>query len=207
MNYEQVLAKLRELPIVKRALEELAEKLPATLRYHVAAHTDDVLGEVILFGIGDQLSERDLTLLAIAAAYHDIGFVEASKENEGLGAQRAVEAMRAEGGYSEEEMSKVSTAILDTQLKFLPEGPRQVSTLSFSHHLLDADMSNLGRDDFFEKAELVRLEVGVDDKKAFYFGVEKLLKAHQWYSKSAQSLRQQKKESNMGALEQYLRQL
>lgn len=133
--------------------------------------------------------------------FHDIGFIERGQENEGLGAQFATSAMKLEGGFSAEEIELVSTMILDTQVRFSTTGVRQIPTTELSKYLCDADVSNLGRDDFFEKAEAVRLEIGATDALVFGQGLKKFHASHIWYSPAAKELRQAQKDANARELE------
>jgi predicted metal-dependent HD superfamily phosphohydrolase len=200
MDFEELLLHCRNLPLVELALGRLKDGLPSSLVYHSAAHTEDVLEQVLLFASTDGLSLRECELLAIAAAFHDIGFLTRNTDNEVLGAESCEKEMLGHGGFSAEERKAVMTAILDTQVKMTPEGPRQVSTSKFSDYLLDADVSNLGRDDFLEKAELVRAEAGVTDTKKFLNGLVLFLGAQQWYSPAAQRLRSEGKVKNVEVL-------
>jgi predicted metal-dependent HD superfamily phosphohydrolase len=201
MSIEDLENTLRAHPVVQVALARLQRELSPDLRYHTAAHTDDVLHEALLFGQHDCLSIRETELLAIAAAYHDLGFIDRRTENEGLGAELAVQAMERAGGYTPTEVHAVRVAILDTKVQMLPQGPRQISTSRLSNYLLDADVSNLGRDDFFEKADLVRQELGIPDRTQFLKGLKVFLAAHEWYSPAAHALRSAGKERNRAALE------
>ncbi len=183
------------------AFEKLKRELPANLPYHNLEHVIDVFNEVITFGQHDNLDRRSLILLAVAAVFHDMGFIERGQENEDLGAQHAASAMQADGGFSAQEIDLVSTMILDTQVRFTTTGVRQIPTTELSKYLCDADVSNLGREDFFEKAELVRLEIGASDPQVFGQGLKKFLASHSWYSPAAQKLRQAQKDSNIKELE------
>lgn len=200
MPPQDLVSTLRKQPLVAAAFDLLYKKLPPTLKYHVPSHSEDVFGEVILFATTDNLKPREIELLSIGAAYHDTGFIEAGKENESIGAQMAVQALKNAGGFSDAEIKAVETMILDTQLRVTDNGPKQIPSSPLSNYLLDADVSNLGRDDFFEKVELVRQEVGVPSKSLFLGGVLKLMKAHTWYSPAAQKLRSAKKEENLQTL-------
>lgn len=76
--YEQVDAIFAELikkPEISEALD-LLNNLPSYLRYHDKNHTLDVLRETILFGLADNLDQKTLELQAIAAAWHDVGYLE-----------------------------------------------------------------------------------------------------------------------------------
>lgn len=200
MDSKQLLATFNEKPIIKSAFALLREKLPKTLHYHNLEHSQEVLSEILLFAVEDKIDDRSLELLAIAAAYHDSGFIMSAKENEALGARYAEQAMQKEGGYSDVERRKVMTMILDTQLQFTPEGPKQTPTIPLSCYLCDADVSNLGRDDFFTKAELVRLEAGSPPQKEFYTGVLAFLSCHEWFTPAAVRLRGPKRDSNLEEL-------
>jgi predicted metal-dependent HD superfamily phosphohydrolase len=194
---ESKLAALKEKPIIKSAFALLRDKLPKTLQYHNFEHTEEVLNEALLFATEDKLDDRSLELLAVAAAYHDSGFIKAAKENEALGARYAEVAMEKAGGYTDVERRKVITMILDTQLHFTPEGPKQTPTIPLSCYLCDADVSNLGRDDFFDKAELVRLEAGSPPQKEFLKGLLTFLSCHEWFTPAATCLRGPKRDQNL----------
>lgn len=190
---------LKRHPIVAATLALLAEELPKGLSYHAYSHTEDVLSEVIRFGVTDKLSPRDLELLAIAAACHDLGFIKSPVMNEPIGAAFAREQMEKQGGYTPEEISLVERMILDTALVDTGHGPRQIPSTDLSRYLLDADLSNFGRDDFFDKGELQRLELG-QDQDIFRKNSYALLNSHRWLTNAARSLRQKKKEQNVSML-------
>ena len=63
------------------------------------------------------IDDRDALLLAIAAAFHDAGFLKQLPKNEPIGANIAVEAMAKSGRFSLEERELVEQMILDTRFK------------------------------------------------------------------------------------------
>lgn len=195
---------VRDLPAVKAGLRLLA-KLPAALTYHVASHTDDVLAEVLAFAVADDLSPRECELLAVAAAFHDTGFIEKMTGNEAIGARFAGEAMSRCGGYSAAETALVETMIRDTEVKLLPGGPRQVPTTKLSQYICDGDVSNLGRPDFFEKAELVRREINVPRDEVFFTNLRKFIGGHEWYTPAAKAARTAGKAANIAALDMLIK--
>lgn len=190
---------LGERPIFREALALLAEKLPKELSYHAYSHTEDVLSETLRFALTDQLPSRDIELLALAATFHDLGFIKSPVLNEPIGAAAAKEAMVKDGGYSAEEIALVERMILDTALVDTGNGPRQIPSTDLSRYLLDADLSNFGRDDFFDKGELQRQELGAD-QEIFRRNSLSLLNSHRWLTNAARSLRQKKKEQNLALL-------
>lgn len=199
-----ILEKLRALPIVAEALRQLREKLPPKLRYHVAEHTDDVMSEAITFALADGLTDRPLELLAIGAAYHDLGFIETEIENEAIGARLAAAAMRRFGGYSEREIEIVGQMINATKVIVDERGPHHRPLNEISKYLIDADVSNFGRDDFLVKANQVCEETGATDRPSFFNVLLKFLENHQWYSEAALRARSSKKQENMAMLRRML---
>lgn len=196
--------RLKSLPIVTGILTRLSNELSAQLSYHSAAHTADVINEALLLAERDLLPQAEVTLLVIAAAFHDAGFLEKDSENEEIGAAWAEQAMRSVGSYSEQDRSRVRGMILDTRPRRVGEGFRQVPSEPLSGYLLDADVANLGREDFFEKIDLLQKELREKDRRAFLQRVFDFVSAHEWYTPAAQALRTKKKTENLKALRKLL---
>lgn len=193
------LAELEQIPIVTEILERLSVGLPSELTFHSYLHIQDVLREAVIFAVHDYRSERELELLAIAAAYHDSGFLEDQEDHEAIGAQMAEEAMRRSGEYAEDEISLVRTMILDTRLITTPTGLKQKARTRLSEYLLDADLSNFGRGDFFERLDAHYLEVGAEREEELETTLD-LMTNHDWCTSAARALRQKKKEENIAEL-------
>jgi hypothetical protein len=192
-------------PEIVEALD-LLDKLPLDLKYHDKNHTFDVLKETILFALADRLDKETLEQQTIAAAWHDVGFIESDSENESI----AVELFEKSETYkklSDEHRKEIIASILDTQVVIVDTLPKLSQLRSRFGYMLDADVSNFGRIDFFEKLKLVAEEQGVDlndsdSKKKFLKFVIELLKNHDWKTDSATMLRQEQKEINLKLLEE-----
>lgn len=193
-------SRFARLPLVAKIFDRLQLELPPYLRYHTFEHTLDVFHETLLFAVLDNRSMRDMELLAIAAAYHDAGFIAQTNLNEIVGARWARGAMKEAQSYSEDEVQIVGAAIEDTQLKVKDGRLAQFPTTPLSPYLLDADLSNLGRVDFFAKADLVRAEMQIAESRENLKKIEFLLLSHQWYSLPAQRLRSKQKRVNLELL-------
>ena len=200
---------LRQLPVISAILDLLKQNLPGHLVYHAFAHTEDVLNEAIRFAITDELPAREIELLAIAAAFHDAGFIKSPVANEPIAARMVREALERHTtahptcGYSADEISLVEQMILDTSLRETQTGLRQVPTCDLSRYLLDADLSNLGREDFFDKGGLQRQELGYD-QEVFRRKSFELLNSHRWLTNAGRLLRQAKKDENLQLLKQMI---
>jgi uncharacterized protein len=197
-------------PYVLEALGLLNE-LPEYLTYHNKEHTLDVIHETILFGLTDNLSLEDLELECVSAAWHDVGYLERYEENEPI-AVEMFQNSKAYGAFSEEQRGEIVANILDTQIIMQKGAPSLLMRRSRLGYVLDADVSNFGRKDYFKKRLLVAEELGLDlldieVKKKFYAFAIELLKKQEWRTAAAQSLRQGQKELNLRLMEQEYSQL
>ena len=181
----------------------LTQRLPETLYYHNPAHTlDSVLGVV---SIADTLAQMegvcasDREILQTAAYFHDTGFIEQYKANEPIGARFARDLLPIYD-YSPGEIQRVERLILATQY---PTSPKD----HLEEIICDADVDNFGRDDFFEKNDAVRRELGVTDMRQWYENSLRLLEGHRFYTTAARTLRDAKKQENLAQLRQKLGEL
>jgi predicted metal-dependent HD superfamily phosphohydrolase len=192
----------RRVPLVTEIFTRLLSELPSTVVYHAYSHSQDVFEEALRFAVIAGLQSRDIELIAIAAAFHDAGFITSSGPNESIAAELAVAGMRR-GGYSDKECALVRQMILDTALISSPQGLVQSPSTPLSGYLLDADLSNLGREDFFQKGELQRQETN-SDEVAFWKATLSLIKAHAWITPVARAMRDTKQRRNVALLEEKL---
>ena len=198
---ENLRTEIKAEPLVIETVEHLASTLDPTLYYHSPDHTKDVLRQTMELAEQDDLNSRDVLLLAIAAAFHDAGFLEQRPKNEPIGAQMAVQAMSASGRFSQVEQDLVEQMILDTQL--VMEGPAQISNSRLSPWLLDADLANLGRDDFWDQTRLLAKELEIEIASMLPM-TRALMQRHDWQSPAGKRLFAAKKEANFVALEEEL---
>ncbi len=198
---ESLSIEIKAEPLVTETVQRLVSALDPTLYYHSPDHTKDVLRQSMELAREDALDSRDVLLLAIAAAFHDAGFLEQRPKNEPIGAQMAVQAMAGSGRFTETEQQLVEQMILDTQL--VMEGPAQISNSRLSPWLLDADLANLGREDFWQQTELLAKELNMDMASMMPM-TRALMQRHDWQSPAGKRLFEHKKASNFVALESEL---
>ncbi len=208
----------RNLDVISEIFARLQKELPADLRYHTVQHSDEVLHEVIRLAVADDLSNEEIQLLAIAAAYHDAGFIIQRRDNEVVGAQIAEKALRNHG-YNENEITEVREAILSTQLKPIADGltVAQIPSTSLARYLLDADVANFGKQEFFDKALLVYTEITAENParlddllrnkegREFLKGTKTMVEHHQWYTNAAKESLESQKQKNLATLEGMLK--
>lgn len=193
----------KKLPIVSKAFELLEERLPKDLSYHKKAHTEDVLHEAILFGVLDDLNDKELERLAIAASWHDVGFIDRRNENEELAVKHFREANK---NSPVEYADEIEEMILDTTVRTIDGNFKIVISKPISAHLLDADLSNFGREDFWIKRKEIADERGVNwedkaERLVFLQSTLAFIKNHDWHTDIARTLRQEQKEKNIIEME------
>ena len=130
-------------PVCNRLMVEI----PGDYKYHSLRHTLDVIEEAVRIGQSEGLNEYDLTLLKIAALFHDTGYMLTRKEHEQVGCGIFRDAVQGYG-LSEEDVKIVEGCIMATRI---PQSPKSHIEMI----LCDADLDYLGRDDFAPIAELL----------------------------------------------------
>lgn len=206
MKQKKVFEQIYKLPIVTTILAHLEHRLPKHLKYHTVTHTKRVLATALELAATAGVSERELELVSIAAAFHDAGFLEGRRDHEITSARLAAHAMRSSGEYNSDEIESVKSMILDTRLIESAAGVSQFPSSELGCYLLDADLENLGSADFFEYLELQRLESGTNKVLAARQALE-LLKAHSWHTDAAELRFQATKEHNLRQLANKLAEL
>ena len=190
------------LKIVDQYIRELfRDELPGAIKYHDANHTlhptRGVVAVANRIALSENISEHDRELLIAAAYFHDTGYIREYDKNEPIAARMAGRILRLIG-YKPKEIEKVQKMILSTDLE------REPKTL-LEMILCDADLDNLGREDFFKLDGKLRQGRGargidVSDDAKWYKGTLSIIKNHQYYTESQKKLRETSKQKNIKKL-------
>jgi ligand-binding sensor domain-containing protein/class 3 adenylate cyclase/predicted metal-dependent HD superfamily phosphohydrolase len=171
----------------------LEKKLSPKLHYHSIAHTRDVTKAAERIALMEGVKGEDLFLLQTAATYHDAGFVDQYEANEPVGVRMAREIL-PRYGYEEDQIDVVAGLIYATRIPHNPQNHLQ-------EIICDADLDYLGRDDFHEIADKLRLELRehgkINSDKLWDEIQVKFLTQHRYFTRSAIKLRQEKKERHI----------
>ncbi len=199
----QIASGERRIEKVAAYARDLLSKLPPYLTYHNADHTlHPVTGVVAIadrYGRQEKLPANEHELLLVSAYLHDAGFVRVPRiqanEKEGVAiAQEYLPSL----GYQPHEIAIVGSAILATDKRTRPSTKLEMI-------LKDADLDNLGREDFFEMTEAFRIEKGIKNREAWYRETLDFLKSHMFYTQAARDFREGAKQHNILRLDQMLR--
>ena len=171
----------------------LNKNLAPSLTYHSINHTKDVVKAVERIALLEGITDEGLFLLKTAAIFHDAGFIEQYDHNESIGARMAQEIL-PKYGYTEQHVKTVVELIHATQIPHKPINKLQ-------EIICDADLDYLGRDDFEEIADKLRLELTemgkINARKEWDEIQVKFLNQHQYFTATSISSRQMKKQENL----------
>ncbi|MCK4647312.1 HD domain-containing protein [Candidatus Pacearchaeota archaeon] len=184
----------------KHVFTMLEHGLDKNLYYHDLNHTKDVIKSVEKLGKLEEVSEEELLLLKTAALYHDTGFLIRYKENEEAGAGIARGSLKRYK-YKKRQIKDIAGMIMATKM---PQNPKT----KLQEIVCDADLDNLGREDFYIRGDLLRLELeerGIKmSDKDWYTNQIKFLEEHDYFTESAKELRQKGKEQHIKEIKELL---
>ncbi|MBT4776064.1 MAG: HD domain-containing protein, partial [Crocinitomicaceae bacterium] len=177
----------------RHIMKILKQKLSPKLYYHGIHHTYDVVKAAERIAVMEGVLDEDIFVLKSAATYHDAGFVEQYDANEPIGARMAAEIL-PKYGYTETQVEDVFKLIYAT---IIPHNPKS----KLEEIICDADLDYLGRDDFHQISDTLRVELrehGKINSDRLWDEIQvKFLTMHKYFTKSAIELRQEKKMNNL----------
>ncbi len=149
--------------IVKQAGEYVFKlfknQLSKKLVYHNYRHTFETVNEARDLGEKQNLPEDELQDLVLAAWFHDTGYVNTYDGHEEESIRFAREWLEQQQ-FPADRIERIAKCIHATTHSVEPETLLQ-------ELLVDADMSNIGKDIFFSTAELLRVEWEIFKDKSF----------------------------------------
>jgi class 3 adenylate cyclase/ligand-binding sensor domain-containing protein/predicted metal-dependent HD superfamily phosphohydrolase len=174
-------------------LDYLKAGLSDKLLYHSVNHSIDVVQAVERIALSEGVTDEGLFLLKTAAILHDAGFVKQYENNESIGAEMAAEWL-PKYGYTEQHIKTIVELIHVTEIPHKPINKLQ-------EIICDADLDYLGRDDFEQISNRLRLELRgmgkIDSDRAWDKIQVDFLKKHKFFTKTSISARRKKKKENL----------
>ena len=181
-------------------LKKLRRELSEDLIYHSVEHTLDVMEAVRRLGEMEGLQNVQIILLETAALFHDLGFTEIYDGHEEVSVRFAREAL-PRFGYSQADIEVIVGMIRATKL---PQNPQN----HLEEVLADADLDYIGREDMFIIGQRLYNEWirygKIDSLREWNEKQMSFLKAHYYFTRSANTLRKGRKQENIRELEKAL---
>jgi predicted metal-dependent HD superfamily phosphohydrolase len=177
----------------KYILDRIEKELPSFLYYHSYTHVLDVYDSVQTLAALEGFTGEDLTLLKTAALFHDAGFIIRLFDHEIVGCGIVRDTL-PEFGYNQSQIDKICGMIMATKI---PQTPYN----KLEEIICDADLDYLGRDDFNKIGNSLFRELKhqslINNEEDWNNLQLKFLSKHQYFTKSAKTLRQATKEAHL----------
>lgn len=170
--------------------------------YHSYNHALEVMERAMYLAEKEGLDEQDIEMLGYAWLFHDTGFILQYEKNEPLGAKIAQNYLKSIL-YPSDRVKKVEKIILATDPDY--KTPQNI----YEKVIKDADMDNLGRDDFFKRANDLKKELEIiqhikTNDKDWTHGSIQILKEYKYDTQTQKEERDTKKQENLKKILQEL---
>ena len=190
----------RQLPNDRTSAPD-APRSDGQLYYHGIAHTLDLYKGVVavtsILAQAESVTEDERELLVAAAYFHDTGFSIKYLKNEPCGVMVARDHLPSLG-FNPDEIEAIQKLILVTDITTMPDG-------LLEKIIRDADVDNLGRDDFQEMSDKLRNELNLEESREWYENQVAFLENHTYFTDTAQKRRGRGKARNLELARQKLR--
>ncbi|MFN3403242.1 MAG: Pycsar system effector family protein [Cytophagaceae bacterium] len=144
----------KENTIIKEAeifvFNYLNDNLDSKFTYHNYAHASDVVTAAEEIAGLAKIDPQEKEILLLAAWFHDCGYAKSVQKHEEMSAGIARDYLLSIN-YPDHKIQKVVQCIMSTRRDIVPQD-------KLEKILCDADLCNLGKEDFCERADLLRLE-------------------------------------------------
>ncbi len=178
-------------------LDKLEKELPDYVFYHNVKHTVDVVTEVELIGWAEGCSDEEILLLKTAGLFHDTGITVSFDNHEFRGSEYARE-MLPKYGYTPDQIDRICSIIMATKLP-----PKPTNLLE--EIICDSDLDYLGRSDFIPVSnalfEELKAQNKMKDLNEWNKMQVKFISGHQYFTKTARSLREVNKQLQIERIE------
>ncbi len=181
-----------EIEIITRLKNELSPKLI----YHSYFHTLDVMNAAMQIAESENVSEEDISLLRVAIAYHDSGFIEVYNGHESKGCEYAKMDL-PNLGFSQHQIEKICGMIMATKI------PNKTNN-KLEEIIADADLDYLGRFDYIPISEKLFKELQLNSlikNHELWNKVQlEFLTKHQYLTSFSIANRERTKQNNLKAI-------
>ncbi|SDS45729.1 HD domain-containing protein [Mucilaginibacter mallensis] len=196
MNYHKLLEQVKDY-----VLNYYKAHDTTNFHYHNAEHTEDVVTAAAKIANHYQLNDHDYFIVTAAAWFHDLGYMVSITNHEDEGIKIATTFFK-EHQLDDEDIKLIAGCITATKM------PQSPITL-LEQIICDADLYNLGTDNFFKKDKKLLKEYNVlhnadMTKTEWWTKTVKFLEAQYYHTDYAKLLLNDTKEKNLQELKDRL---
>jgi predicted metal-dependent HD superfamily phosphohydrolase len=162
--------------------------------FHNYDHTKETVAAGKEIAVGLQVSDDELETVLLACWFHDLGLLYALENHEKKSAEEA-EAFLKKNTVKERKIKAVKTCILATRM---PQKPAAI----LEKIVCDADISHLGKENYFKKNTLLRQEFELNREKSYsdlewWLLNKEFFQEHQYFTPYARQRYSKQKDLNL----------
>ncbi len=196
MGREIILDKIKSF-----ATELLSSDTVCKLCYHNIEHTNNVVKNAEYIGVKEGVTEEEMFILIATAWFHDLGYAKVYNGHEDESIKMAREFLQKEN-VEQDLIDAIANAIDATRVPQIPKN-------KIEQVISDADLFDLGTDDFFTVSEKLYDEWNICIKPASNIKLWNIslnfLKEHKYFTNFAKEYLEPKKLKNILILEARLK--
>jgi uncharacterized protein len=182
-------------------LDKLEHEISSRLTYHSLKHTqNEVVPAVERLAKLELVNDEDTVLLVTGAYFHDLGFIRQRQDHESISIQLA-EQILPTLGYADSQIAVIREIIQATRV---PQSP----TTLLQMIMVDADMDNLGNENFWIRSQDLRQELDNFGSKysdeGWYTYQLGLMQSHKYFTASERALRDALKKQHIEEVKKLL---
>lgn len=193
--------------VIKRAKEYVNQLLIPLENhyYHQYSHALEVMERAVYLAREEWLNDEDIEILALAWLFHDTWFIIQYDNNEPIWAKIAQNYLKSML-YDREKIKLIEEIILATAPSY--KNPKNI----YEQIIIDSDLDNFGREDFFDKMENIHREreaiknIKLLDPDWKHWVID-FLAEHKYFTKTQKIERNPQKEKNLSELEKMVEEL
>ena len=190
---------------IERAMKYVSQLLVPleNYYYHEYDHALETMERGIYLAKKEWLDNDEVDMIAIAALFHDTGFVIQYDDNEYIWAKIAQNYLKSML-YPDDKIKFVKEMILSTSMDY--KNPKNI----YEKIIKDADLDNLWRNDFLDKSNDLRREleaiknIKIKDPEWRHWSIHFLAK-HKYFTKTQKKERNKMKDLNKLKIEKMLK--
>lgn len=201
LRQTEIMGKLIDLVLADNYVKDIFKRLPKNLTYHNWQHTAEVVNTAMKIGEHNGLDHVSVTLLKIAALFHDTGYVESYHNHEDHSINIVTDFL-SKFSLEEDSLITIVDCIEATKIPQCPRSP-------LAEILCDADLAHFSSPDYLGYATRLRQEwsVWLDrnyEDKDWNMENLKVLLDHQYKTEFGRTYLQPGKERNISLIESKL---
>jgi uncharacterized protein len=181
-------------------MARLETGLPDFLTYHNAAHTRYVIKKAEEIAEAEGIADEKVTLIKIAALFHDCGFLKERAEHERVSCEMVSEEL-PKYGFDKEKINQIRGMIMATKIPQIPTNLLESVVADADLEYLGTDLYDFGAQNLFSELRYFNPELTLRDWLLIQI---RFLESHQFHTNHCRKYREPRKQEHLEQLKRKL---